>query len=110
MIFRHGIVGVHPSGRQRKPRKPKFTPPSPEPVIEVEIIEVIETEPEDESVVEVITIEPEIVEEKPVEPPKKKKLKDMTAEGRKAFYKARAAKALAAKKRKKAIAAFERGE
>jgi hypothetical protein len=100
--FRHGVVGAPPRSRKRPLPRPVIEPEPESPVeedvvievvdIEVVDIEVVDIQDEDEANVEVVEIEPKL------------KLKDMTKEQLKAFYKARAEKARATRERKKAIA------
>lgn len=108
--FRHGVVGSPPRSRKRPhPRPIIIKPELPEENVVVEVIDVedVDIQDEDEQNVEVIEIEPEAVEE----PPKPKmKLKDMTEEQRRVFYKARAEKARATRERNKAIAASQQAQ
>ena len=122
VYFKFGIVGVHPANRKFIPRPPKKNiAPKPttkqEENVIVEAISVEDIEPIEETPEETIDIvEIDEPEEKPEEvnivvieeKPPKKKLKDMTAEERRDFYRARAEKARATRLRNQAIAASER--
>jgi hypothetical protein len=111
VYFKFGIVGVHPANRKFVPRPPKRNPAPKLPQEEVVIVETISVEDveaadeilELEEAIKVIEVEPVVVEEQPP----KKKLKDITPEERRDFYRARAEKARETRLKNQAIAASE---
>jgi hypothetical protein len=103
VYFRHGIVGPHPATRPKRkpqPRPKPITEPSNNDDVVIEVVNVDDVHEDENKVEDVEVVIVEEIEESP-----KKKFKDMTPEEKKAFYKARAAKACATRALNKATEA-----